>query len=133
MPKSMLGLVGLLPTADDQAPIETTEMGSIHSIENGGTGDEMPRAIKPSKETCLACGFFWKSWCGFEPPTWHNTAWLSSCPKPEDTPIPSPGFEELYGQEALRRCMDCLVRSQCTRFVGLAWFIPDCKQFKTDN
>lgn len=132
MPISVKHLAELLPVAgeDTTAPEPSSLTDPLQAV-----AIEKLRDVNKQfcRETCLACGLHWKSWCGHDAPTWRNIYVLTACPKPVDTPIPSPGYEELYGQEALRLCRDCLLRHSCTSFMGLAWFIPDCKQFKTDN
>jgi hypothetical protein len=133
MPRSMKALAGLLPTAADEEQELTPKIEPLQTRPPKETSPQPPNAYQPSGEICTTCGFHWKSWCGFESSTWQNIAHLSSCPKTEDTPIPSPGFEELYGQEALRLCKDCLMRHQCSRFVALAWCFPGCPDFKREN
>jgi len=82
---------------------------------------------------CVGCASLWKGWCAHEYPTFRNIKWIPSCPKPQDGPMLTPGLGERYGQEPLNLCRDCLVRHSCTRFIGLAWFFPDCREFTKEN
>jgi len=82
---------------------------------------------------CVGCSWLWKGWCAYESPTFRNREWIPSCPKPEDAPMLNPGLEKRYGQEPLKLCRDCIVRHSCARFIGLAWFFPDCREFIKEN
>ena len=132
MPISVKHLAELLPVAaaDTTAPEPSSLTDPLRAV-----AIEKPRDVNKQfcRETCPTCGFFWKSWCGFQTSTWRNTAWLSSCPKPEETLIPSPGFEERYAEAPLRLCKDCLIRHSCPSFIGLAWCLPGCPDFRKNH
>lgn len=132
MPRSMKQLAGLLPTVGD----EHAE-GAPKASHPGAIPDNQGRVGAKSSEAkplgCQSCGYSWKAWCAYEAPTYRNVKWMTACPKPEDAPMPNPGLEELYGQEPLKLCRDCIVRTSCTRFIGIAWFFPGCPDFKKNN
>jgi hypothetical protein len=82
---------------------------------------------------CSGCGYFWKGWCAYEAPTSRNVEFMNTCPRPEDVEMLSPGLAERYSKEPPHLCRDCLVRTNCSRFIGLAWFFPGCPDFQNVN
>jgi hypothetical protein len=82
---------------------------------------------------CSGCGYFWKGWCAYEAPAFRNVKFMNTCPRPEYLEMLSPVLEERYGKEPPHLCRDCLVRTNCSRFIGLAWFFPECPDFQNVN
>jgi hypothetical protein len=128
----MRNLIGLLPTvgveqtgggAEDES---SSPNPKSHSIEARQISPATPRR-------CDSCGYFWKNWCAYEALTFRNIQWMTSCPRPQDEPMPYPGLEQRYGKQPLKLCRDCLVRTKCSRFVGIAWFFPGCPDFQKSN
>jgi len=128
----MKNLAGLLPTVADEHVQDAPKASHPGAIpDNQGRVGAKSSEAKPLG--CRSCGYSWKGWCAYEAPTYRNVQWNTSCPKPEDAPMLTPGLEERYGQQPLNLCMDCLVRHSCSRFIGLAWFFPECPDFTREN
>ena len=82
---------------------------------------------------CSGCGYFWKGWCAYQAPAFRNVKFMNTCPRPEYLEMLSPVLQERYAGEPPLLCRACVVRSACSRFVGIAWFVPGCLDFKKDN
>jgi len=132
MPRSMKNLIGLLPTVGDEHAADAPSSSPPEAMtENQGLVGVKSSEAKPLD--CPSCGHSWKGWCAYEAPTFRNIEWMAACPKPEDVPMRSPSLEQRYGKEPLNLCRDCIVRSACSRFMGIAWFFPGCPDFKKNN
>jgi len=127
---------------------ELYDLGTNERLEDIGTEIRTEEPVKPAtslqkplsvttenkagwKADCLSCEFYWKDWCAAEAPSYYSISCLSGCPL--DASASGSSLEELYGHEPLRRCMDCLLRHSCRQFQGLAWWYPDCHDFRKNN
>jgi hypothetical protein len=130
MPIHLKKLAELLPLHKDEETVPRPEPVARTAEVVEDPVEAIPRVPGPK---CNSCGYSWRGWCAYEAPTFRNVEWISSCPKPEDAPTLNPSLEQRYGRGPLKLCRDCLVRTKCSRFIGLAWFFPGCPNFTKDN